>query len=132
MTFPLIAVAVREDGTLSPHAGRAKHWQVYAMNGTQPELVWELVLTESGCLHEWHVRGDGNRHPLHSVDIALAGSGGDGVTRRLAERGTQLVTTAESDPLQAVEKFLKGTLADSLPHDESECLNPEHHASTQG
>lgn len=130
MTLSLIAVAVQKDGTLSPHAGRALHWDIYAVedgNG-EPARVWSLELTESGCLHEWHVRGDGNRHPLHSVDVALAGSGGEGVVRRLAERQTVLVSTAESDPLLAVKGYIAGNLRNGLPHDESTCLNPEHHS----
>ena len=131
MSTPLIAVAVREDGTISPHAGRALQWQVYAVDNTgdAPENVWNITLTQSGCLHEWHVRGDGNRHPLHSVDVAIAGSGGEGVIRRLAERNTQLVDTAESNPLQAVTDYLAGTLKPGRPHDERECLDPDHHAA---
>ena len=129
MPVPLIAVAVTDDGKLSPHAGRALRWVVYAVEANQAEEVWQIQLTECGCLHEWHVRGDGNRHPLHSVDIALAGSGGEGVIRRLAERGTQLVATAETDPKLALAHYLDGTLAPGAGHDESQCLNPEHHAA---
>ena len=124
----LIAVALCDDGTLSPHAGRALHWQVYASTeDNKPVLAWELNLTDTGCLHEWHVRADNSRHPLHSVDIAIAGSGGAGVTRRLAERDTQLIGTAEKSPYQAVTDYLAGTLAPGRPHSEEECLDPEHH-----
>lgn len=129
MTVPLIAVAVNDDGSLSPHAGRALRWLVYAVENGNVEEVWRINLTAPGCLHEWHVRGDGNRHPLHSVDVALAGSGGDGVIRRLAERGTQLVATAETNPLAAVNAYLSGTLLPGAGHDESQCLDPEHHAN---
>ena len=127
MSTPLIAVAVREDGTISPHAGRAIFWQVYAVETDQPEHVWDIILTEAGCLHEWHVRGDGNRHPLHSVDIAIAGSGGEGVTRRLAERYTELVSTTQMEPFQAVLDYLAGQLKPGGDHDETECLDPESH-----
>ncbi len=125
MTTKLIAVAIQEDGTVSPHAGRALQWEVFAVDNSTQEPVWTLSLTDSGCLHEWHVRGDGNRHPLHGVDIAIAGSGGEGVTRRLAERNTELVTTTESNPLQAVVHYLEGNLPDGLPHEEAECLHNE-------
>lgn len=127
-TPALIAVAVDDTGGIAPHAGRARRWQVYATSGepaTAPELVWELTLSASGCLHEWHVRGDGNRHPLHSVDIAIAGSGGEGVIRRLAERHTTLVGTAATEPRQAVQDYLAGTLLPGRPHAETECLQPE-------
>ena len=132
MTVPLIAVAVLKNGTISPHAGRAVNWDVYALTESGPNLAWSLKLTKDGCLHEWHVRGDGNRHPLHSVDVALCGSAGEGVTRRLAERETRLITTAESDPLKAINDFLNGTLSDALPHDEAGCMDPDHRHEVSG
>lgn len=129
MTFPLIAVAVDDDGAISSHAGRAQHWWVFAISSHtgDPELVWCLDLTTAGSLHEWHVRGDGNRHPLHAVDVAIAGSGGEGVTRRLAQRQTSLITTTEREPVAAVRKFFSGELPQGLPHDETQCLDPEKH-----
>ncbi|MDO6749434.1 nitrogen fixation protein, partial [Gilvimarinus sp. 1_MG-2023] len=90
------------------------------------ELVWNLTLSPAGSLHEWHVRGDGNRHPLHEVDIAICGSAGEGVTRRLAERHTTLVATSESDPVTAVIAYLNSNLAPGRPHEELPCLDPEH------
>lgn len=130
MTTPLIAVAIQKDGSISPHAGRALYWRVFAVDGTNPEMVWEITMTDGGCLHEWHVRNDGNRHPLHSVDVAIAGSGGDGVIRRLAERNTKLVATTETDPLKAVRNYMEGTLASGAPHNDDDCLNPEHRHQT--
>lgn len=123
MTASLIAIAIQDDNTISPHAGRAQHWEVYDVQPDQePVLAWTLNLTETGCLHEWHVRGDGNRHPLHSVDVAIAGSGGEGVRNRLAERDTQLVTTTETSPQKALSDFVNDTLEPGLPHDEQSCL----------
>jgi len=124
MSASLVAVAVGEDGTVSPHAGRALLWRVYAVEGDNPDRVWDLQLKNSGSLHEWHVRGDGNRHPLHSVDVAVAGSGGEGVIRRLAERQITLFATTEQDPLQAVFAYLQGKLVAAVPHGENQCHNP--------
>ncbi|MGY6275402.1 NifB/NifX family molybdenum-iron cluster-binding protein [Methylomonas sp. MgM2] len=127
MAEKLIAVAVGNDGNIAPHAGRALKWMVYVVNGeSDAGLAWTLDLTDIGCLHEWHVRGDGNRHPLHYVDVAIAGSAGEGVVRRLAERSTELATTAEVCPLKAVESYLAGKLAEGLPHDEQQCLKGHH------
>ncbi|MBD9357150.1 NifB/NifX family molybdenum-iron cluster-binding protein [Methylomonas albis] len=123
MNETLIAVAIGEDGNIAPHAGRASRWLVYVA-GSEPEasLAWTLDLTEIGSLHEWHVRGDGNRHPLHYVDVAIAGSAGDGVKRNLLERHTMLHTTTETAPLKAVAAYLAGELVDGLPHEEQHCL----------
>ncbi|WP_445370252.1 NifB/NifX family molybdenum-iron cluster-binding protein [Methylomonas sp. HW2-6] len=123
MTQKIIAVAVNQDGTIAAHAGRAANWRVYVASESGVELAWTLDLTEFGGLHEWHVRGDGNRHPLHDVDVAIAASAGDGVIRRLAERNTELLTTGETSPLQAIAAYLAGKLAAGLPHDEQQCLN---------
>ncbi|MYM62501.1 nitrogen fixation protein [Pseudomaricurvus sp. HS19] len=133
MSELLIAVAVDPNGQLSPHAGRARHWRVFALpsSASIPEPVWEIALTSSGTLHEWHVRGDGNRHPLHSVDIAIAGSAGDGVIRRLADREVQLITTAETDPMLALTGYLRGDLPAGGGHDESTCLDPHNHQTRQ-
>ena len=117
MTAQLIAVAVKKNGQLADHAGRARHWQVYVVTETEITFAWALELTEMSCLHEWHVRGDGNRHPLHYVDVALAGSAGDGVTRRLKERDTVLLTTAESDPITAITAYRADALPAGLPHE---------------
>ncbi len=119
----LIAVAVGEDGSIAPHAGRASRWLVYvAGNEAEASLAWTLDLTEIGSLHEWHVRGDGNRHPLHYVDVAIAGSAGEGVKLNLLERNTELHTTSETSPLKAVAAYLAGELVDGLPHEEAHCL----------
>jgi hypothetical protein len=128
MNSTLIAVAVKE-GKVSPHAGRALTWRVYVHTDADPTPIhcWDLQLTATGCLHEWHVRPDNQRHPLHSVDVAIAASGGEGVARRLAERNTQLLDTVETDPLQAVQQYIAGVLQPGHGHDEAECLDPEHH-----
>ncbi|EDX87475.1 hypothetical protein S7335_5185 [Synechococcus sp. PCC 7335] len=122
MAEQLIAVAVANDGTIAAHAGRALQWQVYAILGeAAPCLAWTLDLTRFGCLHEWHVRGDGDRHPLHFVDIAVAASAGEGVRRRLQQRETELITTREADPIQAITAYLEGSLPKGLPHEKVAC-----------
>ncbi|MCQ8106331.1 nitrogen fixation protein [Methylomonas sp. SURF-2] len=126
MTQKIIAVAVDQDGAIAAHAGRAAKWQVFATGESGVELAWTLDLTEFGGLHEWHVRGDGNRHPLHYVDVAIAASAGDGVIKRLAERNTELLTTRETSPLQAIAAYLAGKLTEGPPHDEQPCLKGHH------
>jgi len=122
MDEKLVAVAVQNDGSIADHAGRASKWLVYAVNN-EPEarLAWTLELTDMGSLHEWHVRGDGNRHPLHYVDVAIAGSAGEGVKQRLLERNTVVLTTRETSPQQAVAAYRLGKLAEELPHEEQAC-----------
>lgn len=124
----LIAVALRSDGRLSPHAGRALIWAVYTIAPVAE--AWRITLTKATSLHEWHVRPDPERHPLHRVDVAIAASAGDGVIRRLAERGVMLVTTTEEEPATAVALYLAGELPEGLPHDhkDRECAGEGHAA----
>jgi hypothetical protein len=122
MTEKLVAVAVTNDGSITPHAGRALQWQVYAVaDDTDASLAWTLDLTTTGSLHEWHLRGDGDRHPLHFVDVAIAASAGEGVRRRLKQRNTELLTTIETNPEQAIAAYRTGTLAAGLPHEQPAC-----------
>ena len=122
MAEQLIAVAVADDGTIAAHAGRALQWQVYVVSDeVDPCLAWTLNLTTMGCLHEWHVRGDGDRHPLHVVDVAIAASAGEGVRRRLQQRETELLTTCETNPEKAIAAYVGGNLPEGLPHEKVAC-----------
>ena len=124
MTAKLVAVAVANDGSIAPHAGRALRWMVYVVSDEADiSLAWMLDLTNTSCLHEWHVRGDGNRHPLHFVDTAIAASAGEGVRRRLQQRDTELLTTIETSPDKAVEAYRTGNLIEGLPHEDQACLH---------
>lgn len=123
----LIAVAIDRSEKVAGHAGRAHRWRVFDVwPGEAPDGAYTIELDEHACLHEWHVCQYPERHPLHSVDVAIAGSAGEGVIRRLGERGVTLLTTGESDPLRAVKAFLAGALPAGKPHDEHECGGEGH------
>ena len=123
----LIAVAIDREERVAGHAGRAHRWRVFDVwPGEAPDGAYTLELDEHACLHEWHVCEYPERHPLHAVDVAIAGSAGDGVIRRLGERGVTLLTTGESDPLKAVKAYLADDLPPGQPHDEHACGGEGH------
>ena len=123
----LIGVAVRSDGKIAGHAGRAHYWVIYDVwPAREPVEVYTIELADDACLHEWHVQEFPERHPLHGLDVVIASSAGDGVIRRLKERGVECVTTTEATPLQAVQNFLAHNLAPGLPHKEHECGGEGH------
>lgn len=123
----LIGVAVRTDGKIAGHAGRAHYWVVYDVwPGREPIEVYTLELADDACLHEWHVQEFPERHPLHGLDVVIASSAGEGVVRRLRERGVECVATSEETPLHAVCGFLARKLAPALPHNEHECGGEGH------
>jgi hypothetical protein len=123
----LVAVAMRKNGELASHAGRALLWVVYDVcPGSDPFEAYRITLNARSCLHEWNPRSGGDRHPLHAVNIAIAGSGGEGVQRRLAAYNTSLILTAEKDISVAVAGYLAGSLASAMPHDEHDCHGDDH------
>lgn len=123
----LVAVAVDRNEQVAGHAGRAHHWWVFDVwPGESPELAYRLNLAEHACLHEWHVCEQPERHPLHGMDVAIAAGAGEGVIRRLGERGVSMLTTCESDPQRAVEAWLAGNLPAALPHEEHACGSGGH------
>ncbi|MFC3608343.1 NifB/NifX family molybdenum-iron cluster-binding protein [Stutzerimonas tarimensis] len=123
----LVAVATDRQGKIASHAGRAHRWEVFDVwPGEAPESAYSLVLAEHACLHEWHVCDFPERHPLHAIDVAIAASAGDGVIRRLAERGVELLCTDEVEPAVAVRAWLAGELSPGLPHEDPGCGGEGH------
>ena len=51
---------------------------------------------------------DDGPHPLHGVQVLIAGSAGDGFLRHMAGWGAQVLLTGESDPRAALQKVLAG------------------------
>ncbi|UZE46924.1 NifB/NifX family molybdenum-iron cluster-binding protein [Rhodopseudomonas sp. P2A-2r] len=114
----LIAVASQNFRTVTGHAGKSRRFLVFdAAPGSAPREIDRFDLPKEQSIHEF--RGDGP-HALDAVKVVIAGSAGAGFINRMAARGVQAVTTAETDPTIAVERFLAGTLAPSAPHEHGE------------
>ena len=114
----LIAVASQNFRTVTGHAGKSRRFLVFdAVAGSVPREIDRFDLPKDQSIHEFH--GDGP-HALDAVKVVIAGSAGPGFINRMAARGVQAVTTAETDPAIAVERFLAGTLAPSAPHEDGE------------
>ncbi len=101
-----IAVTSQNFRTITPHAGKTRRFLVYeAAPDQEPEEVERLDLPKDMSLHEF--RGDGP-HPLYAVDVVIAGSCGEGCSRRMAKHGIVAVVTKENDPIKAINDFLAG------------------------
>lgn len=113
-----IAVTSQNYRTITPHAGKTRRFLIYeATRDREPMEVDRLDLPKDMSLHEFH--GDGP-HPLYAVDVVIAGSCGQGFSRRMAKHGIVVVVTKESDPVKAVKDFLAapaGELTESIEHD---------------
>lgn len=108
-----IAIATNDDGSqVSGHAGQARHWLCYDCTpGQEPAPPRRLALTKEQLPH--HFKDDGP-HPLHGVEILVAGSAGDGFIRHMQAWGAQVLLTGEAQPDVALRKILAGeALADT-------------------
>ena len=108
-----IAIATNENwNKVSGHAGQNRDWLVFDCQPGAPLPEPERVqLSKEQLPHNF--RDDGP-HPLHSVEIVVAASAGDGYLRHMEKWGAQVLLTGETDPLVALEKILAGeALADT-------------------
>lgn len=101
-----IAIATKHFETVSGHAGQTREWLLYDCVPGQPiaEPV-RITLTTEQLPH--HFQDDGP-HPLHGVDVVVAGSAGDGYIRHMAAWGAQVLLTGETAPRAALERILAG------------------------
>lgn len=102
-----IAIATKDGSTrVSGHAGQTRDWLLFDCHpgAPLPEPA-HIALTEAQLPH--HFQDDG-AHPLHGVDILIAGSAGDGFIRHMDTWGAKVLLTGELDPLTALQKVLAG------------------------
>lgn len=112
----LIALTCQNRREITAHAGQCRNFLIVEVQDGhigEPRL---LELPREASLH--HSAHD-QPHPLDQVDWLVSGGMGDGLRRRLAQRGVQTRLTTERDPLQAVRRLLQGDLPDeAVPHDD--------------
>ncbi|MFP8779795.1 NifB/NifX family molybdenum-iron cluster-binding protein [Hydrogenophaga sp. RWCD_12] len=102
-----VAIATHKDWSqVSGHAGQAREWLLFDCrpNAPLPEPQ-RIALTKEQLPH--HFKDDGP-HPLHGVQVLIAGSAGDGFLRHMAGWGAQVLLTGETDPRAALQKVLAG------------------------
>ncbi|MGS5087323.1 NifB/NifX family molybdenum-iron cluster-binding protein [Hydrogenophaga sp. A37] len=102
-----VAIATHKDWSqVSGHAGQAREWLLFHCQSDQPlPEPQRITLTKEQLPH--HFKDDGP-HPLHGVQLLIAGSAGDGFLRHMAGWGAQVLLTGETDPRAALQKVLAG------------------------
>lgn len=102
-----VAIATHHEWSqVSGHAGKAREWLLFDCQSGQPlPEPRRIVLSKEQLPH--HFKDDGP-HPLHGVDLLIAGSAGDGFLRHMAGWGAQVLLTGETDPRAALQKVLAG------------------------
>ena len=125
-----IAVASQDYRTVTGHAGKTRRFLVFeAGQGVPPREVDRIDLPKEMSMHEFSGQGE---HPLDTVKALIAGSAGAGFIKRMAARGVEAVTTSESDPINAVARYLAGTLRGAAPHEHAHGEDGCDHGNDEG
>lgn len=109
-----IGITSQNFRTITGHAGKSRRFLVYSVSDTGEVKEEErLDLPKEMSMHEFR----GVDHPLFELDVLITGGCGQGFARRMASNDVRVITTAEEDPLTAMDKLIKGeTLAPAVPH----------------
>lgn len=109
-----IAITSQNFRTISGHAGKTRRFLVYdAQPGEPITEISRLDLPKEMSIHEY----SGDDHPVFSVDIIITGGCGEGFLRRMAAHDVRVITTSETDPVDAVVAVAQGqALPAAIPH----------------
>ena len=117
-----IAVASQNRKEITGHTGRCRKFWIYTIeNG----VVTTRAILELSKDQSFHDSSPQEPSPLDNVQVLIAGGMGTGLARRLQQKNIQALITRESNPDQAVEDFLNGTL-------KTEPFEPHEHGHEHG
>ena len=123
-----IAVASQDKRHITGHAGRCRKFLIYKVDNAQ---ILSKDLLEFPEELSFHQSSPNDPHPLDEMAVLINGGMGQGLARRLANKGIMSVITTRKDPDSAVMDFLNGSLRHQRTgfgcptHDHYECLVPK-------
>jgi predicted Fe-Mo cluster-binding NifX family protein len=103
-----IAVASQNRREITDHTGRCRKFWIYEI---ESETIANKALLELAKEQSFHDSSPHNPSPLDGIQILIAGGMGNGLVRRLENRGIKPLITSETNPDKAVEGYLNDTLA---------------------
>ena len=107
-----IAVTSKDFKSVTGHAGQAKKWLLFDLPDEGEWRVSEVTLTKAQTFHHFK---DDQPHPLDGIAALIAISAGESFIKRMIKAGVDAQLTAETDPYQAVEDYLKQQLKAPKP-----------------
>ena len=102
-----IAVASQNRKQITGHTGRCRKFWIYQI---EHDVVTGKELLEIAKEQSFHESSPLSPSPLDNVQVLIAGDMGSGLVRRLRQKNIRPLITKESNPDQAVQAFLNGTL----------------------
>lgn len=123
-----IAVASQNRRHITGHTGRCRKFLIYQIANGEILSKELLELPEELSFHRTSPR---DPHPLDDVAVMINGGMGQGLARRLANKGIMCVITTKTDPDGAVLAYLNGRLKHQRTgfgcpaREHYECLDPK-------
>lgn len=103
----IVAVTSQNRRTITDHAGKCRKFWLYEVQQGQ---VKGRSLLELPIEQAFHGSSAQQPHPLDGINVLITGGMGPGLRQRLLQKGIQGVVTLESDPDEAVQALLAGSL----------------------
>ncbi len=109
-----IAVTSQNRKSITEHAGRCRKFQLFEI---EEGRIISKKLVELSKKQSFHESSPHEAHPLDVVDVLISGGMGNGMIRRLGNKGITGIITSQSDPETAVKLYLEGKLQSEEPHE---------------
>lgn len=103
----LIAVTSQDSRHITGHTGRCRKFLIYTIDNGQ---ILSKDLLELPQELSFHYSSPEDPHPLDDISVLINGGMGQGLARRLADKGIMSVITTRKEPDGAVRDFLNGRL----------------------
>lgn len=107
-----IAVSSNRFRKVGGHAGRARQWLVFEVDGAGSVKEATRVTLEAAQVFHHYRQGP---HPLEDVKVLITHFAGPGFLRRMEKQGVEVALTSEIRPGGAVASYLAGTLPPPHP-----------------
>jgi predicted Fe-Mo cluster-binding NifX family protein len=125
-----IAFTAQNRRTITGHAGSCRNFLIYDVEGNEVQGQQLIELPQEGSLHNL---GHHEAHALDGIQILISGGMGDGLRRKLAQRGITALVTTEVDPIRALAAYLAGKLPQpDMAGEALESVHQHHHDHGQG
>lgn len=102
-----IAVASQNRKQITGHTGRCRKFWIYQI---EQDAVINKEMLEIAKQQSFHESSPLSPSPLDNIQVLIAGDMGTGLVRRLRQKNIRPLITKETNPDQAVQAFLNGTL----------------------
>ena len=103
----IIAVASQDRRHITGHTGRCRKFFIYQIDNGNILSKDLLELPEELSFHK---SAPNEPHPLDDMAVLITGGMGQGLARRLANKGIMSVITTRKNPDSAVTDYLSGQL----------------------